>query len=408
MSRDRLVTCVSLTVLACAACGDQDVAPAAGVPSGPLSGFEQLVPFATPLEGAPTQPANNNLDVVSVDGSVLLAFRTAPTHFASDKTQIHVVREEPRGVWTPEATFSLGTDVREPRFLDVGGRTFLYFAVLGKDPLAFEPQGARVSERLGPGHWTEPEPIFADGFIPWRGRVVGGRSTVIGYVGGENIYEPTGEPLEVSWLATDDGRTFEPVVPGHAVVLVGGTSETDFAIRDDGSLVAVARNEAGDADGWGSKICTADASALGDWTCASDKKKYDSPLVFRSGSDVYLVGRRNLTDTGNYDLDRDDLPPIEQTQTYEVTYSFQPKRCSLWRVDAATRSVAFVLDLPSRGDTCFASALEVGPGELEIYNYSNRLDGEDCPSYPEDCEDYSWIEGQGLPTIIYRVRLSLP
>ena len=128
----------------------------------------------------------------------------------------------------------------------------------------------------------------------------------------------------------------------------------------------------------------------------------------RHGEEVLLVGRRNLTETGNYDLDRDDLSAADQTLHYEVEYSFQPKRCSLWRVDPASRSVQWLLDLPSRGDTCFASVLEVGPGEYEIYNYTNRLDGEDCPSYPGDCEDYPWIKGQGLPTIIYRVRLSMP
>ena len=36
---------------------------------------------------------------------------------------------------------------------------------------------------------------------------------------------------------------------------------------------------------------------LGTWTCAHDPKKYDSPLVFVQDDTVYLIGRRNLTET---------------------------------------------------------------------------------------------------------------
>lgn len=359
---------------------------------------EVVVPFQTPVEGVETQNANNNLDVATLGGRTFLAFRTAPTHFASPETEMFVVSSADGQTWTFETRIALGTDVREPRLLAYGGRLFLYFAVLGQDPLKFEPQGTMITERTGPGAWTEPS-WWEDqpGFIPWRLKVVDGTAYMIGYTGGENIYEVNGEPLFVKWFRSKDGLSWVPVVEGQATVEQGGGSETDFVFLDDGSVVAVTRNEAGDETGWGSKICHAPASDLGAWTCAPDPKKYDSPLVFRHGEEVYLVARRNVTETGNYDLFERSLSPKDQTQTYLIEYSFAPKRCALWRVDPGTLAVTWLFDLPSRGDTCFPSML---PGatddEVWIYNYTNAYDGD---------TDYNWIVGQGKHTFIYRIPL---
>lgn len=373
-----------------------------------LSGFEVVVPSSGTIAGITTQNANNNLDVVRFRDRTFLAWRTAPTHFASELTKLYIASEGPDG-WRFEGELALQTDLREPRFLVLGDRLFLYFAVLGANSTKFEPKGMKVTEYQAPGSWSVPEDAYEPTFIPWRAREIDGTAYLMGYVGGEGIYAETGEPIRIHFLKTADGRTFEPVVPGKPVVAEGGGSETDFAFLDDGSLVTVTRNEAGDETGWGSKICTAPAGDLATWTCSYDKKKYDSPLVFRHDEDVWLVGRRNVTDTGNYDLDRDDLTPEQQSGEYQAAYSFSPKRCSLWKVDPASRTVGFVLDLPSRGDTCFASQLDNDDGTVTIYNYSNELDGApDCAKWPEDCEDVSWWVGQGMPTIIYRVNVTFP
>ncbi|WP_437751669.1 hypothetical protein [Sorangium sp. So ce1389] len=369
-------------------------------PLGPaVAELVQVVPFRDPPGGVEVQQANNNLDITAHEGRYFLAFRTAPNHFASDKTELYVVSSADQERWTLETRIALGTDLREPRLLSYGGALYLYFAVLGKTPTKFEPQGTMFAVYEGPGRFSEPS-WWEDqpGFIPWRLKVIGGVAYMIGYEGGENIYEPDGEPIKVKWLKSSDGLAWEPVVPGQPTVQVGGGSETDFVFQDDGSVIAVTRNEAGDELGWGSKICRAEPERLGDWKCASDKRKYDSPLVFRRGAEIYLIGRRNLTETGNYDLDVDELPPAEQAQKYLVEYSFKPKRCSLWKVDPDALSVSFVLDLPSRGDTCFASALDAGEHEMTVYNYTSPLDS----------EDLDWFRAQGGPTIIYRATLYLP
>jgi len=371
-------------------------------PTGPAVSAPEWV---VPSDGLPAevreglQNANNNLDAVLHGGRFFLAFRTAPSHFASQDTELFVVSSPDRRTWDLEARFADGRDMREPRFLSFDGKLFLYYATLGTNPLDFEPGDLKATERLAPGFWAPPVEIYEPGFIPWRTKTVDGVPYMLAYIGGENIYDFPQEPIYVHWLTTGDGYRWEPVVPGQPVVLEGGGSETDFVFLDDGSLAAVSRNEMGDDTGWGMKVCRAEADAPGAWDCASDPRKYDSPLLFRHGAEVYLLGRRNLTETGHYNLGLAELHPFLQTLLYEADYWFRPKRCSLWRVDPGAREVSFVLDLPSAGDTCFPAMVPLGGGRYLVYNYTSPLEGGHDPF---------WLEGQLGPTHIYSVVLTLP
>ncbi|MCA9525298.1 MAG: hypothetical protein KC549_03245 [Myxococcales bacterium] len=407
---------VAALCLLLAACDDGavDAGPDAGPDLGcPVAGACLENPerpgFSPPVVVAPSpdlpaevvsQTAHNNLDVVLHDGRLFLALRTAPSHFASADTWLYVVSTTDQVAWRYEGGFHLGRDLREPRFLSINGELSLYFAVLGTDPLAFEPGGARVARYRGPGDWTPPVEAFADlpGFIPWRIQRHGDEAWLIGYVGGEGVYTAEVDPLRVYWLKTRDGQAWAPVAPTGAQVLEGGVSETDFARLDDGTIIAVGRNEAGDADGFGSKICRGEAATPGVWRCVADPRKPDSPLVLTDGARVWLVGRRHVTEDGHFDLGREDLPPEQQWATYLAAYWSRPKRCALWSVDATRLAVTHVLDLPSAGDTCFASAVPLGDRQWLLYNYSS----------PFDRPDISWIQGQRGPTLIYQTTLALP
>ena len=382
-----------LAACAAAACAPEAVETVL-VPS--LGELEVIVP----RDDLPvvTQDANNNLSVIDHEGDLFVAFRTAPTHFASDEVQMHVLRSENNGEsWSHELTVDLDTDVREPQLVSHEGTLQLYYAELGSTPSAFEPQGSWTQRRTAPGQWDDASAVFEPTFIPWRIRSSGGRLRVFGYSGGENIYDlDEREPIEVRWLQSEDGLNWEPVVPGHEIVLEGGGSETDAAFTPDGTLVSVVRNEAGDEHGFGSKICTAPPDSLADWTCSSDPRKYDSPLVFEEGGRIWMVARRNLTPDGHFDLGHDDAEAQTLFLRYQLDYWQQPKRCSLWEIDPDTRTVRWELDLPGRGDTCFPDERRLDAGRWEIWNYSSSLEG----------DEPSWLDGQNNPTFIYRIALS--
>ena len=356
----------------------------------------QIVPRAG-LPGVPTDLANNNLDIVQHDDRLFLAWRTAPSHFASPDVHLNVLSRAPGGDWEFETTIHMGTDLREPRFLSWNGDLFLYFAVLGDNPSEFTPGESRWTRREGPGQWTEHQPLLEPGFIPWRTKVVDDVPYMLGYVGGENIYdldtEEPPDPVQVHFLTTSDGLTWSSVAGTSPVVHTGGGSETDFALLTDGTLIAVMRNELGDTDGFGSKVCRAEAGRLGVWACAPDPRKFDSPLVFSFEDAVYLIARRNVTETGNYDLGRNDLTMRERYFEYQTDYWGHPKRCAVWQVDPDDLTVTWLFDLPSAGDTCFPGLVPFGEEDaFLVYNYSSPIDGD---------LDISWLQGQTNPTNIY-------
>ena len=359
----------------------------------------EVARLIVPSEGLPPavilRQANNNLDVVSHNGRVYLAFRTAPSHFASSKVTIYVVSSEDETSWDFETAFELGTDLREPRFLSWSGRLFLYFALLGTSPINFEPGEFMVSEYLGPGNWSPEQSCYEPGFIPWRTKVIDGVPYMLAYVGGEGIYDLDAEPIRVHWLTTKDGYDWEPVIPDQPVVLEGGGSETDFVFTEDGALIAVSRNEMGDESGYGMNICRAEPESLGQWDCVNDPKKYDSPLMFRHGDGIYLIGRRNLSETGNYDLGYKDMSPTVRHLLYELDYWIHPKRTSLWKIDPETLEVEFLVDFPSRGDTCFPGIVHLSGNRFAVYNYTSPLNGPDAV----------WVVGQVGPTSIVRTEL---
>jgi hypothetical protein len=388
--------------------GDTHHAPYVAAPasqSGPerveLLETRRIVPSAgLPAEVVP-MAANNNLDVVRhTDGRVYLAFRTAPDHFAGSQTQIVVVSSADEQAWQFETRFFEGTDLREPRLLSLGDTLFLYVSKLGDNRYDFEPQGVWLSERTAGEGWSPLERLDLPGYIVWRTRAEQGRGWMTAYRGGENIYRFNGEPLEVGLFVSTDGRRWSPLDPARPHVYRGGASETDYAHLPDGGLLAVGRNEAGDRLGFGSVICRAPPGAPASWTCEGDARKFDSPLMFSQDGEVYLVARRNQTDDGIYDRAKAStlfsaanwLRSVKNQLDYIVT----AKRCSLFRYVSGEARFAFVLDLPSRGDTCFPSMLRTErPDEIVLYNYSSDIDG----------PDVAWSVGQRRPTYIYRHRM---
>jgi hypothetical protein len=345
-----------------------------------------------PSDGLPSYvkvlTSNNNLDVVVFQGRVFLAFRTAPSHFASDKTKLYIVSSEDEKTWKYEGEFFLGRDLREPRFLAIKDKLFIYFAVLGKDPLKFEPGFTLFSLYQNNG-WSETSSFPIPTFIPWRIKSFGDYAVMFGYAGGESVYNPTqAEKVKVYMLKTSDGVNWEPFWKNKEVIMEGGCSETDGEFDDNGDLYLVCRNELGDEFGFGSKICLAKKGNLDELICKADKRKFDSPLLFKYKSYIFLIARRNLSDNGFYDI-AEEGSHFDRYLKNQIEYWNKPKRCSVWLIKKEDLTAEFLYDLPSKGDTCFPSIFfrnEI----IRLYNYTSDING----------PDISWQQGQLLPTFI--------
>lgn len=359
---------------------------------------ETIVPSAKLPAGLSLQQSNNNLDIAYFDDRLFLAFRNASHHHPRADAELIVVSTKDLKTFDLEARIQSPDDLREPQLVVHGGALTLYYARVKAAKTTFEPLGMSKATRVSRGAWSPPAEVFDPGLLVWRMKELGGSLSLLGYT---NVGGLIGNgDIEVWWMKSQDGVTFADATASGRVMLQGGASETDAVMLDDGSLVAVSRNETGDSEGrFGMKICTAPAGDLGNWTCKDDRKKYDSPLLFKHGSHVYLVGRKNVTDDGTYDLDHKWLPTNTAKQAaYIAVYWNKPKRCALWEVDPATRDVSHMLDLPTRGDTCFAEVLPLGQKQMLLFDYTS----------PPDGPDYSWREGQNNPTEIYYGVLTLP
>lgn len=336
--------------------------------------------------------SNNNLDLVRFQDRLFLAFRTAPTHFASAKTRLYIVSSVDEKKWDYEAEVWLGSDMREPRFLAIGDKLMFYFFEAGKNPLAFEPKQIFAMERKGRGEWSRPVAVFEPRCVLWRAKVRNGKAYATVYCG-TGMYTGGNEDISIYFLTSADGYHFSAVDPARPVVAKGG-SETAFEFDASGNLYAVIRNETGDGRTWGSKVCTAPASALADWKCETTPFKYDSPLMFRHGDDLYLIARRNLD--GAYDKEERWMWDPAEGLYYLARYWWTRKRTALYKLDTASLRLDPVLDFPSRGDTAFPALVQLDEHHYLMYNYSSPLEG----------KDRVWMAGQITGTRIYSTVLS--
>lgn len=366
-----------------------------------FSDLREIVPGDGLPAAVDVEQANNKLDVALFDGKVFLVFRSAPSHFSGPETTLWVVSSEDEVTWSLEGEIFVGSDLREPQLVVWDNKLFLYFAVLGTTSTAFEPQGARWVQYVQPLAWTELQPYPDDPtLVPWKIKVERGTLYMSAYANGGTIFDPDEDPIEVQLLTSADAVNWSPAAPAQPAVQIGGGSEMDFVIQDDGSLIAVIRNEAGIETSFGSLVCrAADGPTQAEpWECVSDKRKFDSPTMFMHGGKVYLMARRNVTADGFFDLGYGDMSPEDMYWDYLGVYATQPKRCSLWEVDAETLEVSLLVDLPSRGDTCHTELYPLDDTRYVVYNYSSDPFG----------ADLSWTDGQQGATNIYRQILTMP
>jgi hypothetical protein len=417
MSPKRVLAFVALFLLLGSTCrGKGRQGPEAEAPR--ISALRWVVPAAgMPAEAAPL-PANNNVAIEMFEGRLYMAWRSAPTHFASAQARLIVTSSDDEGrTWRLERSVERGTDVREPHFVAMNGTLILYFMELGSSAVSFEPKQALRMWRHPDGSWSDVEKApLPERMMVWEIKTHQGLAWMTTYLG--NHYSSDNDAaIDVYFKKSRDGFTWEDVDPEHPVIYHGGVSEVAFEFDADNNLWAVTRNEDGDATGFGSHVAFAPATSLGTWQfpAKSSPFRYDSPRMFRQGDDLYLIARRNVVFTGDgardfvespFDLwgQGDDFLPLSVRRASRIlTYSARPKKTSLYKIDRATRAVVWQKDLPSASDTAFASIVRAGPDRFLVANYSNPVanrgfdwapDSQPAPSACDGTERWSWIRGQ--------------
>ena len=401
MYRNRAAAAMlALTVVTLAACTPSPIPSSdAPAPAVQIGATTQVLPGPGIPADAPLLQANDNLDVIESGGSRFLAIRTSLVHFATSLTKIIVFRSDDHGLtWHTEAVEDRGRDMREPRFLDLHGKLFLYFFEAGTNPFAFEPGRVLATDRQPGGTWTAPVVVSPDDAVDWRTKTIDGVPYMMRYRGGEDSYASGEAAITVEMLTTKNGYDWTPLNPARPVVHTGGAGETDFAFDNSGRLWSVMRNEAGEKGHFGSLLCSAPPTDITDWTCSYDPRKFDSPLVFSHNGEIWLLARRQVANGGRYDLGASFLDRDQQLLVNQAAYWVTPKRLALWKVDTTHGVVNWVADLPSRGDTAFPGIVWTGPDSLTVYNYSS----------PPGDDSIAWVAGQLGPTNIYSTPITLP
>jgi hypothetical protein len=119
-------------------------------------------------------------------------------------------------------------------------------------------------------------------------------------------------------------------------------------------------------------------------------------VLVRHGNRFFAIARRSLG--GPVERSPRWLPGELRLTLDQLRYWWTRLRTTVYEVLPAERRVVPLLDLPSRGDTAFASVIELAPGRFAVANYSSPLSGPDWP----------WAVGQNVETRIYGFELELP
>lgn len=346
--------------------------------------WKRLIPSENLPPEIEVQRANNNLDAVFYQGKYYVAFRTAPSHFASKKVRLYVMSSVDFEHWKYETEFFIKADLREPRFVEYHGKLYFYFFELGSNLFKFEPRYVCMSMYDG-NSWTQKQIINLDGFVPWRFRVHDDKIYLSAYYG-VDLYNNT-HRADLRLFTSQDGIHYT-AISKEPQVAIKGAEEGEFIFDVENNLWSIVRVE-----GAGSYLCYADKDSLGHWKKKFSKLKYDSSLLIELGGEIYLISRRHLKG----DATQVEFPNKGQRRNNLLKYSLSRKVTAIFRINREKMEVEHVMDFPSTGDNAFPAAIRRDENSYYLLNYSSNIN-----KRPKN-----WLRGQLGKTYIYWTVLSL-
>lgn len=346
---------------------------------------------------------NSNTDLVVWRSRWLLVHAASPYHMGTTRSRLVVRRcvdpePRPESRWERLAELRFpGSDVRDPIWLAVGGRLFLYalsnqgfYAIPSRTVLATSDDGV---------HWSDFEPVGPPGWLFWRVRShPTERSADGGPVWYASAYwKDHGESI---LLRSTDGRAWERVATIHRG---DANDETEIAFlphadgRPSERLVATARLEVepdsldGHPDA-GTILAFADPP-YAEWSeerkVHTQRTRLDGPVTFAHGGRLFAVARAH---------------PRPRHWPFALGSAFGRKRTALWWLDPGREApdggegaprLVWLSDLPSAGDTSYAGVALAG-GALFTDYYTSRTD-----------RDPPWLLGMVLRSDIRLARIPL-
>ncbi len=286
-------------------------------------------------------------DLCHFQGQIYLTFRNCPDgHMLFTSSRIIVLRSENGRDWTKVHEFGVPKrDVRDPHFMVLGDRLFVYTGTWWVIP--GESSERDLNDHLGFCAWSDDGASWngpallngTHGYYIWRAASHDG----VGYLNGRRIRNfdvvenraKTHEPMESWLLASSDGFNFTPI--GRMQSAYG--DETAFVFEDDGSVLAVARS----MDPRPAQVCRA-TPPYSKWTVTDLDRYVGGPLLARWGEQYLVAGRKKKADGG------------------AVTTLY-------WLVDDQLQEIT---ELPSGGDNSYPGFVQLSADRALLSYYSSH------------------------------------
>jgi hypothetical protein len=300
-----------------------------------------------------------------------LAYIEAPTHFASDRSRVVILRSQNAREWAEVARLGFPTkDIRDPKLAAMGENLFVFaLSNASVDPHRYTTVVSRSADGAA---WSPFELIQPEGWLFGQPRSLDGKQWFVPAHG-----------QEYNRLALFESEDGEHWTLRATMMEKTGVDETAIEFLPDQTMLATIRFEGG-GNIFGSKrsctLITSSPPPYDRWQvpAASQVTRLDGPILFPAWGNLYAVGRYQ--------------PRLKGPFQYPGSI-LSKKRTALFQV--FPDRLIYLSDLPSAGDTAYAG-VAVRDQTLLVSYYSSPTG-----------KDYPWLLGMLRPTSIFLAEIDL-
>ena len=290
-------------------------------------------------------------------GRYYICFRNGLSHVSPEGKAVVIASSDLADWRRTGVPVNTTGDDRDPHMAATADRLFMYAGsvtrpdpeLTGNDVVRVLQTQCAVSE--DGETWSEPRPVYREGFWLWGVGRVGDRFYGLAY--GNEPADRDPQSTELHLVRSADGLDWKFV----SIVTKNG-SEATFRIAADGAMRVAIRG--GDENRFTMAVAQPPYT---DWRLKDLGDVIPAPRLVEAGGREYVIGRQHVRDpigpggtggTGGT-ADRDHIVD---------------RRTSIWRVEED--AVVHVLDLPSGGDTSYAGVVQQEDGALLLSYYSQH------------------------------------